>query len=57
MTRTPTPERRSAMEPRERKQDDEARQLDERSEDTAPDEEEGFDPDDDALGRPVQLRP
>lgn len=45
------------MEPRERKQDDEAREIDERPEDTAPDDEEGFDPDDDALGRPVQLRP
>lgn len=45
------------MEPRERKRDEEAPEMDERAEDMVP-EEEPLDPDDDdTLGRPVQLQP
>jgi hypothetical protein len=45
------------MDPRERKQDGEAPEMDERPEDTSP-EDEPLDPDDDdTLGRPVQLQP
>jgi hypothetical protein len=45
------------MEPRERKQEDEASEIDERPDDMVP-EDEPIDPDDDdTLGRPVQLEP
>jgi hypothetical protein len=45
------------MEPRERKQEDDAPEMDERSEDIVP-EDDPIDPDDDdTLGRPVQLEP
>jgi hypothetical protein len=45
------------MDPRERKQDDEAPEMDERAEDIGS-EDEPLDPDDDdTLGRPVQLQP
>jgi len=45
------------MEPRERKQDEEAPEMDERAEDMVP-EDGPLDPDDDdTLGRPVQLQP
>jgi hypothetical protein len=45
------------MEPRGRKQDDEAPEMDEHAEDMGP-EDEPLDPDDDdTLGRPVQLQP
>jgi hypothetical protein len=45
------------MEPRGRKQDDEAPEMDEQAEDMGP-EDEPLDPDDDdTLGRPVQLQP
>lgn len=45
------------MEPRERKQEDEASEIDERPDDMVP-EDEPIDPDDDGtLGRPVQLEP
>lgn len=44
------------MEPRERKHDDEAPEVDDRAEDIGP-EDEPLDPDDDTLGRPVQLQP
>ena len=45
------------MEPRERKHDDEAPEMDDRAEDMGP-EDEPLDPDDDdTLGRPVQLQP
>jgi hypothetical protein len=45
------------MEPRGRKQDDEAPEMDEHAEDMDP-EDEPLDPDDDdTLGRPVQLQP
>ena len=45
------------MEPRDRTTtDEEAADIDERGEERAPeDDEEPFDPDDDDLGRPVQL--
>ncbi|HET9855269.1 MAG TPA: hypothetical protein VFR53_09440 [Methylomirabilota bacterium] len=42
------------MEPRERKQDDEAAEPDERRDDILP-EDGPLDPDDDTLGRPVRL--
>ena len=46
------------MEPRERRQDDEAPEMDERPDDVVPEDGE-IDPDedDDTLGRPVQLEP
>ncbi len=45
------------MEPRERKQEDEASEIDERPDDMVP-EDEPIDPDDDdSLGRTVQLEP
>ena len=45
------------MEPRERKHDDEAPEMDDRAEDMGP-EDDPLDPDDDdTLGRPVQLQP
>jgi hypothetical protein len=45
------------MEPRDRKHDDEAPEMDDRAEDMGP-EDEPLDPDDDdTLGRPVQLQP
>jgi len=45
------------MEPRERKQDEQAPEVDEREEEMVP-EDEPIDPDDDdTLGRPVQLQP
>jgi hypothetical protein len=45
------------MDPRERKQDDEAPEMDERSEDMGPEDEPQDPDDDDTLGRPVQLQP
>ena len=45
------------MEPRDRKHDDEAPEMDDRAEVMGP-EDEPLDPDDDdTLGRPVQLQP
>lgn len=46
------------MEPRERRQEGEAPEMDERPDDVVP-EDEPVDPDedDDTLGRPVQLEP
>lgn len=45
------------MEPRERRQEDEAPEMDERPDDIVP-EDEPIDSDgDDTLGRPVQLEP
>jgi len=45
------------MEPRERKHDDEAPEMDDRAEDMGP-EDDPLDPDDDdTFGRPVQLQP
>jgi len=45
------------MEPRDRKHDDEAPEMDDRAEDMGP-EDDPLDPDDDdTLGRPVQLQP
>lgn len=46
------------MEPRERKQDGEAPEMDERPEDVIPEDDEPLEPDDDeTLGRPVELEP
>ncbi|HEY7435199.1 MAG TPA: hypothetical protein VIE41_08660 [Methylomirabilota bacterium] len=45
------------MEPRGRKQDEEAPEMDERPEDMVPDDEPLEPDDDDTLGRPVQLEP
>ena len=44
------------MDPRERKQDDEDPEMEERLEDMVP-EDDPLGPDDDTLGRPVQLQP
>ncbi|MGH7298890.1 MAG: hypothetical protein ACREKQ_02160 [Candidatus Rokuibacteriota bacterium] len=44
------------MDPREKSQDEEAREFEELYDDTAPDDEPLDPDDDDTLGRPVRLR-